>query len=199
MESLEMTTNEKDLSPESLKKVVKRIKIEEELKNLETKKEKLKIRAEIEESDFSGEIDELDQKIAELIDEKEKYGALEHPIFDLVKKQKTLNDRIKKLEEKRSTIQISVYDSLKNEYMGEKEVVVNQINQILEQLRELRQGASKGAQSLKYSIEELSVRKEIEEIPEEVFNQQISDLKIELAQSEELLAATEFLLEMVRN
>jgi chromosome segregation ATPase len=199
METPEMTTNKMDISPESLKKVVKRIKIEEELKNLEIKKEKLKIRAEIEESDFSGEINELDQKITELKDEKEKYGALEHPIFDLAKKQKTLNDRIKKLEEKRSRIQISVYDSLKNEYMGEKEAVANQMNKILEQLRELRQGASKGAQSLKYSIEELSVRKEIEEIPEEVFNQRISDLKSELAQSEELLVATEFLLEMVRN
>ena len=199
METFEMTTNEMDLSPESLKKVVKRIKIEEELKNLETKKEKLKIRAEIEESDFSREIDEFDQKIAELTDQKEKYGALEHPIFDLVKKQKTIQERITKLEEKRSTIQISVYDSLKNEYMGEKEVITNQINQILEELRELKQGASKGAQSLKYSIEELSVRKEIEGIPEEVFNQRISDLKNELTQSEELLVATKFLLEMVRN
>ncbi|MFX1505833.1 MAG: hypothetical protein ACFFDC_06940 [Promethearchaeota archaeon] len=194
-----MTTNEMDISPESLKKVVKRIKIEEELKNLEAKKEKLKIRSEIEETDFSGKINELDQKITELIDKKEKFGTLEHPIFDLVEKQKTLQERIRKLEDKRSTIQISVYESLKNEYMGEKETVTKQINQIMEQLRELKQGASKGAQSLKYSIEELSVRKEIEEIPEKVFNQRISDLKSELTQSEELLAATEFLIEMVRN
>ena len=194
---LEMTTNEIDISPESLKKVVKKIKIEEDLKKLEKKKEKLKIRAEIEESDFSEEINELDLKIAELIKEKEQYGTLEHPFFDLVKKQKILQERIKKLEDKRPAIQNSVYDSLKNEYLGEKEAVTQQINQVMGQLKELNRGASKGAQSLKYSIEELTVRKEIEEIPEDVFNQRISDLKNELTQSEELLSATKFLLEMV--
>ena len=194
-----MTTDQLDISPESLKKVVKRIKIEEELKKLETKKEKLKVRAEIEESDFSEEINELEQKIAELIEEKEKFGTLKHPIFNLAKKQKTVQKRIRKLEEKRATIQNSVYESLKNEYMGEKEAVTQKINQVMDQLKELKHGASKGAQSLKYSIEELSVRKEIEGIPEDIFNQRISDLKNELAQSEELLSATKFLLEMVRN
>lgn len=199
VETLTMTANQMDISPESLKKVVKRIKIEEELKKLEIKIEKLKTRAEIEESDFSEEIKELDQMIAELIKDKEKYGSLEHPIFDLVNKQTILLKRIKKLEEKKPGIQISVYDSLKNEYLGEKEVITQQINQIVEQLRELKQGASKGARSLKYSIEELSIRKEIEEIPEDIFNQRISDLKNELTQSEDLLSASKFLLEMVRN
>jgi chromosome segregation ATPase len=194
-----MTTNLLDISPESLKKVVKRVKIEEELKKLEKKIEKLKIRSEIEESDFSEEINELDQAIAKLIKDKEKYGSLEHPIFDLINKQKLLHKRIKKLEAKKAGIQASVYDSLKNEYLGEKEAITQQINQVVEQLRELKQGASKGAHSLKYSIEELSVRKEIEEIPEDIFNQRISDLKSELTQSEELLSAAKFLLEMVRN
>ncbi|MFX0123732.1 MAG: hypothetical protein ACFFAE_08850 [Candidatus Hodarchaeota archaeon] len=194
-----MTTNKMDISPESLKKVVKRVKIEEELKKLEKKLEKLKIRAEIEESDFSEEINELDQTIAKLIKDKEKYRSLKHPIFDLLNKQKILQERINKLEEKKTGIQTSVYESLKNEYLGEKEATAQQINQIIEQIRELKQGASKGAHSLKYSIEELSVRKEIEEIPEDIFNQQISDLKRELTQSEELLSAANFLLEMVRN
>ncbi|MHA2202819.1 MAG: hypothetical protein ACW991_03945 [Candidatus Hodarchaeales archaeon] len=194
-----MTTNQMDTSPETLKKVVKRVKIEEELKKLEKKIEKLKIRAEIEESDFSKEINELDQTIAKLIKDKEKYSSLEHPIFDLINQQKILQKRILKLEKKKTGIQTSVYESLKNEYLGEKEAITQQITQIVEQLRELKQGASKGARSLKYSIEELSVRKEIEEIPEDIFNQRISDLKSELAQSEELLSAAKFLLEMVRN
>ncbi len=194
-----MTTNQMDISPETLKKVVKRVKIEEELRKLEKKIEKLKLRAEIEESDFSKEINELDHTIAKLIKDKEKYRSLEHPIFDLINKQKILQKRIKKLEKKKTGIQTSVYESLKNEYLGEKEAITQQITQIVEQLRELKQGASKGARSLKYSIEELSVRKEIEEIPEDIFNQRISDLKSELAQSEELLSAATFLLEMVRN
>ncbi|UCG00485.1 MAG: hypothetical protein JSW11_12725 [Candidatus Heimdallarchaeota archaeon] len=194
-----MTANQMDITPESLKKVVKRVKIDEELKKLEVKLEKLKIRAEIEESDFSEEIKELDQAIANLVKDKEKIGSIEHPVFDLLNKRKTLQERIKRLEEKKAGIQASVYKSLKNEYLEEKGTITQQINQVVEQLRELKQGASKGAHSLKYSIEELSVRKEIEEIPEDIFNQRISDLKKELTQSEELLSATNFLLEMVRN
>lgn len=199
VETLEMTTDQMDISPDSLKKVAKRIKIEEELKKLKIKAEKLKIRAEIEEVDFSEEINKLDQEIMKLTKGREKLGSLEHPFLDLLNKQKKLQNRLRKLEKKKSEIQASVYESLKNEYLGEKEAIANKINQTTDQLKEIKQGASKGAQSLRYSIEELSVRKEIEEIPEDIYNQQISNLKSELAQSEELNDAVDFLLEMVRN
>ncbi len=194
-----MTTDQMDITPDSLKKIAKRAKIEEELKKLKIKAEKLKIRAEIEDIDVNEEINKLDQEIEKLTNEMKEYGSLEHPFFELLKKQKKLQNRLKKLEEKKGQIQTSVYESLKNEYLGEKEAISQQINQTTNQLREIKQGASKGAHSLKYSIEELSVRKEIEEIPEDIYNQQFSNLKSELAQSEELEAAVDFLLEMVRN
>lgn len=188
-----------DITPNSLKKVAKRVKIEEELKDLKIKTEKLKIRAEIEEIDVSEEINKLDQGIAKLTKDRENHGPLEHPFLDLIDNQTKLQERLKKLNEKKGEIQATVYESLKNEYLGEKEAIAQQINQTTEKLREMKQGASKGAQSLKYSIEELSVRKEIEEIPEEVYNQRISNLKSELAQSEELKEAVDFLLRMVKN
>lgn len=193
-----MTTDQLDLSPDSLKKVAKRLKIEEELKKLKIKVEKLKIRSEIEEIDVSNEINTLDQEINKLTENKEKLGSIENPFLDLLTQQKKSLERLNKLEKKKGGIQTSVYESLKNEYLGEKEVIMKQIKQATDQLREIEQGASKGAHSLKYSIEELSVRKEIEEIPEEMFNQQISNLKSELVQSEELKEAVDFLLEMVR-
>lgn len=193
-----MTTNQLDISPDSIKKVAKRLKIEEELKKLKIKIEKLKIRSEIEEIDVSNEINTLDQEINKLTEDKEKLGSIENPFLDLLTQQKKSLKRLNKLEKKKGEIQTSVYESLKNEYLGEKEVITKQINQATDQLREIKQGASKGAHSLKYSIEELSVRKEIEEIPEELFNQQISNLKSELVQSEELQGAVDFLLEMVR-
>jgi len=52
---------------------------------------------------------------------------------------------------------------------------------------------------LNYSIEELTVRKEIEGIPDDNFQKQIDDLKNEFAQSEELISAVDFLLKMVQN
>ncbi|MHA2243785.1 MAG: hypothetical protein ACXADY_02330 [Candidatus Hodarchaeales archaeon] len=193
-----MTTEQMNISPDSLKKVAKRIKIEEELKKLKNKAEKLKIRTEIEEIDFSEEINKLDQEITKLVRDKEKLGSLEHPFLDLLNTLEKLQKRLGKLEKKKSEIQASVYESLKNEYLGEKETIANKINETTDRLKEIKQGASKGTQSLRYSIEELSVRKEIEEIPEDIYNQQISNLKSELAQSEELNDAVDFLLEMVR-
>ncbi|MFX0139383.1 MAG: hypothetical protein ACFFDN_37430 [Candidatus Hodarchaeota archaeon] len=194
-----MTTEKMDISPNSLKKVAKRVKIEEELKKLKFKTEKLIIRAEIEKIDVSEDLKKLDQEIVRLTKDTEKHGSLEHPFLDLVNKQMKLQERLKKLNVKKGEIQATVYESLKNEYLGEKNAITQQINQTTDQLREMKQGASKGAQSLKYSIEELSVRKEIEEIPEEVYNQRISDLKSELVQSEELIEAVDFLLKMVRS
>ncbi len=194
-----MTAEKMDITPDSLKKVAKRVKIEEELKNLKIKIEKLKIRAEIEEIDVSEEIKKLDQEIAKLTKDRKEHEPLEYPFLNLINKQTKLEERLKKLNEKKGEIQATVYESLKNEYLGEKEAITQQINQATDQLREMKQGASKGAQSLKYSIEELSVRKEIEEIPEEVYNQRISNLKSELAQSEELKEAVDFLLKMVGN
>ncbi len=194
-----MATEDIDLSPDSLRKIAKRAKIDEELKKLELDAEKSKVRAEIEGIDISDKIKEINQEIERLKKEREKFGSYKHPFLELIQKQKQLHNRLEKLEGKKDQIQESVYDSLKNEYLGEKEALVQQIDQTISQLKEIKEGAAKGAQSLKYSLEELSVRKEIEEIPEEIFNERISNLKAEMTQSEELKTAVDFLLKMVKS
>jgi hypothetical protein len=200
MEILEMNDQLIDISPDSLRKVAKRMKIEFKLKELSIKTEKLKIRSEIEEIDFSDNIKKLDQEIAGLEKEKQEFRDYEqHPILELIQKQKVLQERLKRLNNKKGTIQSSVYDTLKNEYLGEKEAIAQQLNEFIVQLREIIEGASKGTKSLKISIEELTIRKEIEEIPDESYQQRLSDLKSELTHSEELKASAEFLVEMVKN
>jgi len=131
--------------------------------------------------------------------EREEFGSYEHPFLELIQKQKLLHNRLEKLEGKKAQIQESVYESLKNEYLGEKETLIQQIDQTITQLKEIKDGAAKGAQSLKYSLEELSVRKEIEEIPEEIYSERISNLKAEMKQSEELKTAVDFLLKTVKS
>ncbi len=199
MEMLEMTFDQIDLSPDSLKQVAKQVKIEAELNELKIKVEKLTVRSEIEELDLSDEIEKIDKELTRLKAEKEKNQPQgEHPIFELVQKQNILEERLKKLDEKKSQIQPTVYDSLKNEYLSEKQSISLQIKNTVEKLNEIRQAASKGGQSLKYSIEELSVRKEIEEIPDDIFQKQLDDLQTEFMQSEELITAVDFLLKMVQ-
>ncbi|MFX0086962.1 MAG: hypothetical protein ACFFAU_14995 [Candidatus Hodarchaeota archaeon] len=194
-----MTFDQIDLSPDSLKQVAKQVKIEEELNKLKIKVEKLIVRSEIEGLDLSDEIEKLQQELTQLKTEKDKSQSKgEHPIFELIKKQSVLEERIKKLNEKKSQIQPTVYDSLKNEYLSEKKTTSLQIENTIKKLKEIKQSASKGGQTLKYSIEELSVRKEIEEIPDEIFQKQLNDLEKEFKQSEELITAVDFLLKMVQ-
>jgi hypothetical protein len=195
-----MTSNQIDLSPESLKRVAKQVKINAELKELEIKVEKLKIRSEIEDLDISSELEQFNNDLTRLKSEKEKNQLDgQHPIFELVQKQNIMQERLKKLNEKKNQIQPAVYKSLKNEYLGEKEEISLYIKETITKLKEIKKAASKGGQTLKYSIEELSVRKEIEEIPDDVFQKQINDLKAEYSQSEELITAVNFLLKMVRD
>ncbi len=199
-EILEMTSNQIDLSPESLKRVAKQVKINAELKELEIKVEKLKIRSEIEDLDISDELEQLNIDLTRLNNEKEKNQPDgQHPISELVQKQKIIQERLKKLNEKKSQIQPAVYKSLKNEYLGEKEELSLYIDETILKLKEIKRSASKGGQTLKYSIEEFSVRKEIEQIPDDEFQRQIDDLKAEYSQSEELITAVDFLLKMVRD
>ena len=116
-EMLEMTLNQIDLSPDSLKQVAKQVKIEAELNELKVKVEKLTVRSEIEDLDLSDEIEKLNKELIRLKTEKEKHQSKgEHPIFELVQKQTVLEERVKKLNKKKSQIQPAVYDSLKNEY-----------------------------------------------------------------------------------
>ena len=192
-----MTANEIDLSPESLKKVAKKARLDMTLKELMLKHEKLKIRSEIEGVDVSGELSELDQEINNLKKEEEEYASSEHPVLELIQKQTAVQERLKKLNEKKGQVSPAVFESLKNEYLGEKETITRQIDQTIVQLKKLRQDASKGTDALKYAIEELSVRKDIEDMPEDDYNERISNLKSEMAQSEKLLTAVSFLLELV--
>ena len=67
-----MATNDIDLSPDSLRKIAKRAKIDEELKELEIKAERLKVRAEIEGIDISEKTKEVNQEIERLKKEKEE-------------------------------------------------------------------------------------------------------------------------------
>lgn len=193
-----MTTNEIDLSPDSLRKVAKKVKIEQDIKKLKVKTEELKVRSEIEEIDVSDEITKLELEINDLTKAKKEFQAFNHPFLELFQKQKVLQKRLKKLEDKKGQIQISVYESLRKEYQEEIESIMQQINQTNTQLREIKQRASNGAQSLKYSLEELSVRKEIEEIPEDTYKKLRAELESELTQSRELEIAIDFLLEMVK-
>jgi intraflagellar transport protein 74 len=192
-----MATNQIDLSPESLKKIARKAKLEKKLNELKLEQEELNIRAEIEGIDITNDLEKLNQEITVLEKENENLTAYEHPIIEFVQKQSLLQDRLKKLEVKKNQIKPKVYESLKNEYLSEKELINNRVENTLRQLTKIKQEALNATSTLRYAIEELSVRKEIEDIPDNVYSERISDLRKELTQSEELINSVTILLDLV--
>ncbi len=194
-----MAINQLDFSPESLIKATKKAQLKEALKKLEIQFEKLKVRSEIEGIDFSEDLGKMEKEISNLKDEGVNYESYEHPILTLKQNYANIEERLRKLNEKKGKIQESVYNSLKNEYLSEKEALTRQLDQTKTQLKKIQKEASKGTQSLKYGIEELSIRKDIEEIPDDVFEERLANLNSQIAQSEELMTAVTFLLNLVEN
>lgn len=199
MKEIREMASELDLTPEMIKLIVKQAKIDTELEELQVKYEKLKVRSEIEELDFSEELGEIQEKLNQLKNEKKGLGEVNFPLIKLYRKQNEIQERISRLNEKRGQIQPEVFESLKNEYIDEQNQISYQISQILLRFTEIKNQAAKGAQTLKYSIEELTVRKEIEEIEDADFQRRIADLQGELTQSEDLLTGIEYLLHLVNN
>ncbi|NHJ02151.1 MAG: hypothetical protein EAX86_08425 [Candidatus Heimdallarchaeota archaeon] len=191
-------TAELDLTPETIKLIVERAKIETELEDLEVKYEKLKIRSEIEDIDYSKDLKNLEEKIKYLKTTRDGLGEIKFPLSTLIAKQNEVQERLTRLNEKRGQIQTEVFESLKNEYLDERTTLANEINQILQRFTELKQQATKGAKTLRYSIEELSIRKEIEGMEEDAYQQRLMDLKTELSHSEDLLAGIDYLLQLVK-
>ena len=112
-------------------------------------------------------------------------------------KQSQIKKRLEKLEQRRSTIQQEVYQSLKDEYLLDLSLVSEQLNTAVKQLEIARQQIQPLIQVLKFQIEELAVRKDVEDLTDDEYNKKNSTLESELNEKETFLSATEYLLQQV--
>jgi len=191
------TPNQVDLSPDSIIQLAQDIKRASNLRALELRKEKLEVRAELEGLEVAEELEKVNKELTE--HKEQQTDSTNNWLLELIQKKSIFDSRLQKLAEKRSHIQDSVFQALETEYKEEKQVVDQQLVEIKSQLQQTARSASKGKKSLEYALEELEVRKDIEDIPEDQFQKQRDELKKELAQSEALQVATTVILNQVES
>ena len=193
-----MSLNLKDLTPDVIISIAKQIKSEQLLQKLQEEHETLSIRSEIEGTDNQDEIDRIANEIAELKEKKVDNSEDSNFLTKIYPKQSQIKKRLEKLEQKRSTIQQEVFKSLKDEYLSELNSVSEQLNSAVKQFELTRQQILPLIQVLKFQIEELEVRKDVEDLADDEFNKKNSQLEAELHEKEEYLSSVKFLLQQVR-
>ena len=193
-----MSLNLKDLTPDVIISIAKQIKSEQLLQKLQEEHETLSIRSEIEGTDNQDEIDRIANEIAELKEKKVENSEDSNFLTKIYPKQSQIKKRLEKLEQKRSTIQQEVFKSLKDEYLSELNSVSEQLNSAVKQFELTRQQILPLIQVLKFQIEELEVRKDVEDLTDDEFNKKNSQLETDLHEKEEYLSSVEFLLQQVR-
>ncbi|MFW9853831.1 MAG: hypothetical protein ACFFFG_02130 [Candidatus Thorarchaeota archaeon] len=191
------TSNQVDLSPNAIIQLAQDIQQASKLRALELQKEKLQVRAELEGLEVADELEKVIQELEALKEQQTK--TTNNWLLELIQKKSVFDTRLQKLTEKRGQIQDSVFSALETEYKEEKQAIDQQLMSIKAKLRQMVADASKGKKSLTYAIEELEVRKEIEDIPDEEFQKRRNELKEELAQSEALQEACNLILEQVES
>lgn len=195
----EMALNLKDLTPDVIISIAEKIKSEQLLQKLQEQHEMLSVRSEIEGIDNKEELNRLANEISKLNEKEDELYEDSGFLTKIYPQQSQIKERLEKLEKRRTTIQQEVYQSLKDEYLSELNSITEQLNTAIKQLEIARQQTQPLLQVLKFQIEELAVRKEIEDLSDDEFNEKHSQLQAELTEKENYLSAIDYLLLQVKS
>jgi hypothetical protein len=193
-----MTLNLKDLAPDVIISIDEQIKSEQLLQKLQEEHEMLSVRSEIEGIDNKEEINRIASEISKLKENEVEISNDSGFLTKIYPQQSQIKKRLEKLEKRRTTIQQEVYQSLKDEYLSELNSVTEHLNTAIKQLEITRQQTQPLIQVLKFQIEELAVRKEVEDLSDDNFDKKNSHLQTELNEKEKFLSAVEYLLLQVK-
>ena len=193
-----MPLNLNELTPDVIISIAEQIKSKQLLQKLQEEHEKLSIRSEIEGSDNKDEISRIAKEMLELKENEVERSRDSNFLTEIYPKQSQIKKRLEKLEQRRSTIQHEVYQSLRDEYISELNSVSEQLKSAVKQLELMQEQILPLIQVLKFQIEEFAVRKEIEDLPDDEFNRKNSQLEAELDEKEKFHSAVEYLLQQVR-
>jgi chromosome segregation ATPase len=186
-----------NLTAESIISLAEYLKNKQLLNTLEQEYELLSVRSEIENLDNKARLKELKEKISEL---KEKSTTIPESIslFENFDKQKILSERLDKLENKRDSIQEEVYLALKNEYLSELTDLNKEVQLLVKHLEIRREQTKPVIQVLNFQVEEMQIRKEIEDLSEEDFQAKINKLNQELQEKKQEEESIDIILQQVK-
>jgi hypothetical protein len=193
------SNNDINFDPNDIINLAEQMKRGQRLQKLQHDHELLVTRSEIEGIDNQSKIKEIEKEISELKQFQKSDQSKESDVFrENFEKQAILKERLSKLLQKRKTVQPEVYRSLKDEYESELRELTNKIDLIIKQIEIARQQTQPLIQVLKYRMEELLIRKDIENMPEEEFIERKNKLETEIDEKEAYLTALEYLVQQVK-
>ena len=187
----------KNLNAESIISLAKYIKSNHLLTTLNQEYEMLSLRSEIENVDNKARLNELKIQISKLEEETQNKPE-SSSLFENFDKQKIISERLEKLEKKRNSIKDEVYFGLRDEYLSELNDLNNEIESLVKQMEITREQTKPIIQVLSFQIEEMHVRKEIENLSEEHFQAKIKELNQELNEKKQVEEALDFILKQVK-
>ncbi|PWI49457.1 hypothetical protein CEE45_01310 [Candidatus Heimdallarchaeota archaeon B3_Heim] len=193
-----MVPNIEDLTPDAIIKLVEQFKSESRVSKLQEEHELLLVKEEIEGIDKQAEIKKLKQEISSLKRQKSGSSDETNLLIENFENQTILKERLEKLNQKRKTIQVEVYQALKDEYLTELNKLTQDLSVFLKKMEIARQQTQPLIQVLKFQIEELAVRRDVEELSEDDFNARDKELKSDLENKTNFLSALEFILKQVK-
>ncbi|MHA2389568.1 MAG: hypothetical protein ACXACW_12685, partial [Candidatus Hodarchaeales archaeon] len=91
-----------------------------------------------------------------------------------------------------------VYQALKDEYLTELNKLTENLGVFLKKLEIARQQTQPLIQVLNFQLEELAVRKEVEDLSEDDYNARNTELKTDLERKMNYLSALDFILKQVK-
>jgi len=192
-----MIIDEQNLSSEEIIQLASLFKAKKRKSELEVKLEKLKLRAMIEELDLTPEIDHISQELESIEEKTDNEDEKPPGLLLLIQEKERVAINLQKLHEKRDKIQDHVYNSLKEEYMNEDKSIQIKLEKIRSHFHSIINELIDQKNALNRKLEELNLRQKIEELPDEVYNQKLSELNSEADHSAELIEAATYLLSLV--
>ncbi len=193
-----MSLNFEDLTPDAIIQLVEQFKSENRLSMLQEEHEILLVKSEIEGISKQAEIEKLETEISSIKRQNSETSSKANLLMENFRSQTILKERLEKLEQKRNTIQLEVYQALKDEYLTELNKLTENLGVFMKKLEIARQQTQPLIQVLNFQIEELAVRKEVEDLSEDDFNARNTELKADLENKMNYLSALDFILKQVK-
>ncbi|MHA1976424.1 MAG: hypothetical protein ACW98F_06560 [Candidatus Hodarchaeales archaeon] len=193
-----MSPNFEDLTPDAIIKLAEQFKSEKRISMLQEEHELLLVKSEIEGIDKQAEIERLEKEISSLKEQSGDSSNQSNLLIENFRNQTILKERLEKLDQKRSTIQLEVYQALRDEYLTELNKLTQNLDTFLKKLEISRQQTQPLIQVLNFQIEELAVRRDVEDLSEDDFNERDKELKTDLESKTNFLSALDFILKQVK-
>ena len=178
-------------------KLSTKLALKAELKKISEEIDTLKVKEEIEDTDFTEEIESLSIRKQTLEEElqEEKNLTPDPKIIDARQKVQEFEERLRRLEEKKSSISETVYSRLNTDYVDQMKTIQDSLDQEERKIREYNKSSKAYMEKSDELQEELQVRHDVGDIPKKELNKKLKEIKIDIKKAKIVYGATQLLID----